>query len=259
LETLLLYKRFIDDVLIVTKDSDVTELKSELNSLHPAIKLTWTDAAKHCSFLDVNVFIKNNKLHTNVYQKQLNTYAYLPFHSYHTKAQKRGFIKGEAIRYARICTSEVDFKLMVKLFTLRLQRRGYPLSFIHKSLGQVSHKDRHNYTVTARSTNKNKAIPLLFKTEYNPIVSHLNIRTALNPLFHIPEPPCITLHTALAPKQEAINENGILVDVNVQSIAEATSAHGGRTANIEQFFNAPYNHQGVNGATKKHWMCKICP
>ncbi|KAF8478757.1 hypothetical protein F5888DRAFT_1574654, partial [Russula emetica] len=56
----------------------------------------------------------------------LNTYAYLPFHSYHTIAQKRGFIKGEAIRYARICTKETDFKLMVKLFTLRLQRRGYP-------------------------------------------------------------------------------------------------------------------------------------
>jgi hypothetical protein len=181
LESLLLYKRFIDDIFIITKDSNVTELKSELNSLHPSIKLTWSETAKHCSFLDVNVFIKNNKLHTNVYQKQLNTYAYLPYHSYHTKAQKRGFIKGEAIRYARICTSEVDFKLMVKLFTLRLQRRGYPLSFIQKSLGQVNHNNRHNYTVTARSTNKNnKAIPLLFKTEYNPVVSHLNVRTALN-------------------------------------------------------------------------------
>jgi hypothetical protein len=176
---LLLYKRFIDDVFIITKDSNITELKNELNSLHPSIKLEWTPAAKHCSFLDLNVFVKNGKLHTNVYQKQLNTYAYLPFHSYHTKAQKRGFIKGEAVRYARICTSEVDFKLMVKLFTLRLQRRGYPLSFIQKSLGQVQHKDRHNYTVTAKSTNK-KAIPLLFKTEYNPIVSHKNVRTALN-------------------------------------------------------------------------------
>jgi len=177
--SLLLYKRFIDDVFIITKDSNISELQNDLNSLHPAIKLTWTPAAKHCSFLDINAFVKNGKLHTNVYQKQLNTYAYLPFHSYHTKAQKRGFIKGEAIRYARICTSEVDFKLMVKLFTLRLQRRGYPLSFIQRSLGQVQHKDRHNYTVTAKPTNK-KAIPLLFKTEYNPVVSHKNVRTALN-------------------------------------------------------------------------------
>ena len=180
--SLLLYKRYIDDVFIITKNSDTTELQNDLNSLHLAIKLEWTPPAKHCNFLDLIVFIKNGKLHTNVFQKQLNTYAYLPFHSYHTTAQKRGFIKGEAIRYARICTSEVDFKLMVKLFTLRLQRRGYPLSFIQRALGQVQHKDRHNYTVTANNnTNKSKkAIPLLFKTEYNPIVSHKNVRTALN-------------------------------------------------------------------------------
>ena len=176
---LLLYKRFIDDVFIISKDSNVTELQNELNSLHPAIKLTWSPVAKHCNFLDLNISIKNGKLHTNVYQKQLNTYAYLPFHSYHTTAQKRGFIKGEAVRYARICTSEADFKLMVKLFTLRLQRRGYPLSFIQRSLGQVQHKDRHKYTVTTKTTNR-KTIPLLFKTEYNPIVSHKNVRTALN-------------------------------------------------------------------------------
>jgi hypothetical protein len=180
LGTILLYKRFIDDVFIIIKDSNIAEIQNELNSLDPAIKLTWTPPAKHCNFLDLVVFIKNNKLHTNVYQKQLNTYAYLPFHSYHTTAQKRGFIKGEAIRYARICTSEADFKVMVKLFTLRLQRRGYPLLFIQRALGQVQHKNRQNYTVQSKSTKKDKVIPLLFKTEYNPIVSHHNLRTALN-------------------------------------------------------------------------------
>ena len=177
--SLILFKRFIDDVFIITKDSEITELQGELNSLRPFIKLTWTPPAKYCNFLDIIVSIKNNKLHTNVFQKQLNTYAYLPFHSYHTKAQKKGFIKGEAIRYARICTSEADFKSMVNLFTLRLQRRGYPLSFIKRALGEVQHKDKHKYTVSSINKNK-KAIPLLFKTEYNPAISHSNVRTALN-------------------------------------------------------------------------------
>jgi len=179
LGTILLYKRFIDDVFIITKNSEITDLQSELNTLNPSIKLTWSPPAKHCNFLDLVVLVKNNKIHTKVYQKELNTYAYLPFHSYHTPAQKRGFIKGEAIRYARISTSEADFKFMIKLFTLRLQRRGYPLSFIQRALGQVQHKDRQKYTVTAKSNN-NKVIPLLFKTEYNPIVSQSNLRTALN-------------------------------------------------------------------------------
>jgi hypothetical protein len=177
--SLILYKRFIDDVFIITKDSNITEIQGELNNLRPFIKLTWTPPAKHCNFLDIIVSIKNDKLHTNIYQKQLNTYAYLPFHSYHTKAQKRGFIKGEAIRYARICTSEADFKSMITLFTLRLQRRGYPLSLIKRALGEVQHKDKHKYNVNSSNKDK-KAIPLLFKTEYNPAVSHSNIRTALN-------------------------------------------------------------------------------
>ena len=177
---ILLYKRFIDDVFIVTKDSNTAQLQHELNNLNPSIKLTWTPPSKYCNFLDITITVKNNKLQTNVYQKELNTYAYLPFHSYHTIAQKRGFIKGEAIRYARICTTETDFKTMVKLFTLRLQRRGYPLSFIQKSLGQVQHKDRQKYTVQASTNKKQKVIPLLFKTEYNPSVSHKNLRTALN-------------------------------------------------------------------------------
>jgi hypothetical protein len=177
--SLLLYKRFIDDVFIITRDSNTAELQNELNTLNPSIKLTWTPPAKFCNFLDIIVTIKNGKLHTNVYQKKLNTYAYLPFHSYHTTAQKKGFIKGEAIRYARICTSEADFKVMIKLFILRLQRRGYPLSFIHRALGQVQHKQKHKYAITKKSIN-NKIIPLLYKTEYNPIVSHHNVRTALN-------------------------------------------------------------------------------
>ncbi|SRR5260221_501646 len=180
---ILLYKRFIDDIFIIIKDSNIIQLQSDLNNLNPSIKLTWSPPAKHCNFLDLVVLVKNGKIHTKVYQKELNTYAYLPFHSYHTIAQKRGFIKGEAIRYARISTSEPDFKFMVKLFTLRLQRRGYPLSFIKRALGQVQHKDRQKYTVrksSEQNNNTKKVIPLLFKTEYNPIVSQLNVRTALN-------------------------------------------------------------------------------
>ena len=63
-----------------------------------------------------------------------------------------------------------------------LQRRDYSLCFIQRALGQVQHKDRYNYTVTANNNTKKskKAISLLFKTEYNPIVSVKNVRTALD-------------------------------------------------------------------------------
>lgn len=68
-----------------------------------------------------------------------------------------------------------------------------------------------------------------------------------------------TLRTAVAPEQEAVDESGILADIDVQSIAETTSTREGRTADIEEFFSTPYDHQGAGGAIKKHRKCKICP
>ncbi|KAF8599092.1 hypothetical protein BDV93DRAFT_405615, partial [Ceratobasidium sp. AG-I] len=56
----------------------------------------------------------------------MNRYMYLPYGSYHTEAMKTGFIKGEAIRYARISSSKKSFDRLISLFKLRLQRRGYP-------------------------------------------------------------------------------------------------------------------------------------
>ncbi|KLO03911.1 hypothetical protein SCHPADRAFT_804541, partial [Schizopora paradoxa] len=56
----------------------------------------------------------------------MNTYPYLPWSSFHTKAMKKGFIKGEAIRYARLSSRKRDYNKMISQFILRLQRRGYP-------------------------------------------------------------------------------------------------------------------------------------
>jgi hypothetical protein len=58
---------------------------------------------------------------------------------------------------------------------------------------------------------------------------------------------------------ELVNTDGILADIDVQSIAKSGSAHEGRTADIDRFFGAPYDHQGANGKITKHRKCKICP
>ncbi|KAH8914389.1 hypothetical protein BT69DRAFT_1189816, partial [Atractiella rhizophila] len=56
----------------------------------------------------------------------VNQYLYLPFHSYHEHKKKTEFIKGEAIRYVRACSSIKEFDQMISLFTVYLQRRGHP-------------------------------------------------------------------------------------------------------------------------------------
>ena len=52
-------------------------------------------------------------------------------------------------------------------------------------------------------------------------------------------------------KPEPVNGDGILVDVEVQSIDDSVSTCEGKTADIEQFFGATYEYAGANGKVKK--------
>ena len=70
----------------------------------------------------------------------MNKYLYLPSHSYHTTHSNSGFIKGKGIRYAKTSTDPKYIKYIIEQFKLRLQRRGYTLAFINKSLKQIKWK-----------------------------------------------------------------------------------------------------------------------
>ena len=177
-----LYRRYIDDVLLIIQsqnDKIILELQAELNNIHPKIRLTWTNQSQTCNFLDLTLWITpKNHIQSNVFQKPLNIYAYLPYHSYHTESQKKGFIKAEALRYARTCSRKQDFNNIMELFKVRLQRRGYPLDIIHQSIKNVFWEDRLKYLFKSTKT-KNK-LPLLYKILYSPAHNHKQLRKSLD-------------------------------------------------------------------------------
>jgi hypothetical protein len=179
---LMLYKRFIDDIFIIfsgTKN-DLDLMIQELNTMHPKLRLTLEISRRSCVFLDINIrHIKshNKCFKVSVYQKSLNRYMYLPWKSYHTPAMKQGFIKGESIRYARLSTSREDFDHMINQFTIRLQRRGYPLKFIHEAMNEISWDKRNSYLLQKIKSNET---PHIFKVEYNPRVNTKHLRRILN-------------------------------------------------------------------------------
>jgi hypothetical protein len=180
--SLVLYKRFIDDILIIIEThqhNELAQLQHDLNHLHPTIKLTWAKPAYKCIFLDLSIWITaKNHIHTEVYQKPLNMYSYLPFHSYHTSSQKSGFIKAEALRYSRTCSRLSDFSNMIHLFTIRLQRRGYPLQFINNAIRDVKWQNRIKHLF--KPSHLKNEIPLIYKIKYTPTHNHHQLRTVLN-------------------------------------------------------------------------------
>jgi len=94
---------------------------------------------------------------------------------------KSGFIKGETMRYARLCSRTKNFNKMIAIFNIRLQRRGYPPEFIKNSMKQINFKLRNKYII---SNNNQKRIPYIFKTLYNPKITHNKLREELNNFSH---------------------------------------------------------------------------
>lgn len=180
-KVILLYKRFIDDIFIITSRDlpQINALINELNNIHQNIKLTWTTPCKQVDFLDITIRLNltKSKIDTFIYQKPLNKYSYLPYHSWHTINMKAGFIKGEAIRYVRCCTRKKDYNKMIKLFTIRLQRRGYPLNLIQRTLSNVKYEFRQQYLTKKKVSNE---IPYIFKILYTKQTNHQYLRQQLN-------------------------------------------------------------------------------
>lgn len=59
------------------------------------------------------------RLMTNIYQKTMNTYSFIPYTSSHTEAALKGFISGEITRYHRLSTLPSDRDQTINLFYTR--------------------------------------------------------------------------------------------------------------------------------------------
>ena len=130
---LILYNRFINDILAIwngPKDT-LLEFLDTLGSKTDRIKLTYCISDGSISFLDLFLYrdISSNVLHFSTFQKPLNKYLYLPFESFHPSSNKKAFIKGELMRYARNSSSFVSFAETREKFWKSLRVRGYPFRF----------------------------------------------------------------------------------------------------------------------------------
>jgi Reverse transcriptase (RNA-dependent DNA polymerase). len=138
LNGIVLYRRYIDDVFAIIEgddDRNVLEFQRRMGGLHPSLKFTWESSRHQLPFLDVHILLKPSggltlaggaQIETEVYQKVLNSYLYIPWSSYHPVFVKRSFVKGELIRYVRLSSEVSSFRTVRSLFWFRLRARGYP-------------------------------------------------------------------------------------------------------------------------------------
>ena len=127
---LTLYKRFINDIFVIWDGTweILLEFLSAMNAKDECIKLKYEISNSKIPFLDLLLF-KDSACHTlqySTFQKPLNKNLYKPFESFHPTCNKKAFIKGGLMRYARNSSSFSSFTETRLLFWKRLHLRGYP-------------------------------------------------------------------------------------------------------------------------------------
>ena len=80
-----LWKRFIDDIFLIWPHDMDSLLKfvQHLNTVHPRIKFTSTISPSEIAFLDLTIYIIDDKLCTRLYTKSTDRHMYLNFNSEH--------------------------------------------------------------------------------------------------------------------------------------------------------------------------------
>ena len=139
------WKRYLDDIFCIVRGHRIAkQMLTMLNALDPTGKLQFTLVTHPDTLpvLDVEAYRDNGRVAFRIYQKALNKYLYIPFHSEHPPHTKRGFIKGELLRYVRNSSKYEDFSRVRRLFFVRLRARGYPERFLSHAFATVRYEQR---------------------------------------------------------------------------------------------------------------------
>lgn len=244
--------RYIDDCNgIWTGPRNVFDLFFEtMNQIEPSIQWTLGEYGKHVIYLDLVASITpNNQIQFELYQKKLNKYLYLPYHSTHTLATKRGWIKGELIRLCRNNSSRKRFRECVMLLFTRLVKRNYPEDFVTTIFQEFDYsirdslllidvqneantfhitqcenqsqnffrKQRKIYIDTAIINFGSKGIPnadpkLVFVTDYCSSTRLLGLKKLYNPV------PAFTTH-------KSFNETEVIIAYRIQNKLSSIFTH----------------------------------
>ena len=177
----ILFSRYIDDGFSLTCKSNTNQHITDLASFYlKQIPITFSSNKYTVHCLDLTISLNHyrllfNKIHFKVYQKSHHKYMYPHFSSNHPQHIFKGLIKTETIRYSRLSSTITDYKLIRKLFTLRLPSLDYPIPFIHRNSFPFLSHQHHKRSVKRLNTSKQliKRRPVI----YHKTTNNKHIRT----------------------------------------------------------------------------------
>ncbi len=137
---ILLWKRFIDDILFIWSGTLETlkEFITLANTFHPTIKFTFEYSYTHVNFLDTTIYLdKNRKLQTTIYRKPTDKNLILHYDSCHPPQLKRNIVYTQALKYKRIISNPARAEQELATLKEIFLARGYPHRLIQQQLSKA--------------------------------------------------------------------------------------------------------------------------
>lgn len=132
----LVYFRFLDDIFLVWIHTlqEFTDMLGIFNNHNKTIKFKANIDKLNITFLDVTIykgkrFEQHKILDTKVHFKPTDTHELLHKKSYHPQHTFRGILKGQIIRFVRICNNNKDIRNAINTVFPILHKRGYKPQF----------------------------------------------------------------------------------------------------------------------------------
>ena len=167
MELICLWKRFIDDIIMLFRGTEeqCQDLVTWLNSLEPGvIKFKYEYSKNRVEFLDLVISIEHGKLVTNLFIKPSNKQLYLDFMSNHPEPCKEAIIYGQALRILERCSKDEDAVSHLENLKSKLLARNYPEELIESKFKKAKSYSRHSLIHKNRKQggDKEKKVRMIF-------------------------------------------------------------------------------------------------
>jgi hypothetical protein len=154
---IILYKRYIDDILIIydNQDDSLTDFIQTLKHAYNPLTLN-LKTGKQDNFLDIQLKINHttHTIDTSIHHKPLNTKEIIHYNSLHPTHIKQNILTNELLRIERICSNYTQKRQEQAILLYKALKNGYTkkhykqaLKKTHNIAKKPSQKDLLNYAI----------------------------------------------------------------------------------------------------------------
>lgn len=125
-----------------------------MNTDFGGLEWEFSELCTTLDFMDLTLSIRDNRIHTTLFEKASNLHLYLPPHSAHPRGVLSGLIMGNIYRFYNLCTDPADVRSKTLAFYRRLIARGHKRELLRPMFHKAIAKNAANAANAANTATR---------------------------------------------------------------------------------------------------------